>query len=263
MASGPTTCRSWRQGASPGAHRHNQGDIAFLYNADQFSKSDSDALIQAPIGHSEGYIPTGATGHPVIILGRLSEHSTHVLVTTVSSYRADQLGLLSPWKQPRHRKKDPEDFRSFAGCQRPSEAYPPLSLLAGQSLPKPRTGWVYVQCALVVPLSVLGPFGKTCSGEPFQMQPSSLAELRLHFAAKCLTWRDCERRLAAAEPSPVALLPAPSLPTAPSPATPSPTSCPSWRERPSCPAVPARPPKGVPPWEKPWRRAVGSEGREG
>ncbi|KAK3319008.1 hypothetical protein B0H66DRAFT_533511 [Apodospora peruviana] len=177
-----------------GGHNWLEGEIAFLKPYDQFNQEDLETLIQPCEGKKYGYLPPKATGHPVIILRRLSETSTHVLVVPVSAYRSDASNnFLPPWKQRFHECKRPEDFRAFGTCERPNNQYPPLFLENNLQMPKPRASWVWVQSGWVVPLTVIGYFDK--SNEILRMRANSLADLRAHMRAKCKRWKECEWKL--------------------------------------------------------------------
>ncbi|KAK4034753.1 hypothetical protein C8A01DRAFT_18512 [Parachaetomium inaequale] len=179
-----------RPSKMPRCPRWREGDIAFLRHERDFSCQERAELLR-------GYIPELATNHPVIVLRRLSERSTHVLITTVSAYASERNQGLPPWRQRYHQEKRALDFRSFEGTERVSDHYPPLFLQPGQAMPKPQTSWVHIQSVWAVPITVLKVFTKTRT--PLSMRPDSLDELRRHMAAKCRGWRDAQRALAAAE----------------------------------------------------------------
>ncbi|KAK0746504.1 hypothetical protein B0T18DRAFT_153455 [Schizothecium vesticola] len=150
-----------------------EGHIAFLKQADAFSPVDYDTLIRS------GYLAEGATGHPVIVL-RASK--THLVVTPVSAYNARSQKFLPPWKQQWHRGTLKETvFRAFHGSEQPCATNPnrpPLRLLPGMAMPKPRESWVNVSSVWAVPMRVIGKFNKV---EGFhEMTPASLASLRQH-----------------------------------------------------------------------------------
>ncbi|AEO60866.1 hypothetical protein MYCTH_90096 [Thermothelomyces thermophilus ATCC 42464] len=194
----------WRRDAAAGAPVWRPGMIAFLHKKKECYPEAIEDLI------STGHLPHGALGHPVIILQRPSMQSTHVLITTVSSYCAEENNGSPPWKQPRHRSKCPEDFRSFLGSERVSNTYQPLRLHPGKQFPKPSASWVYIQSAFVVPVCVLGRFFRPPMprGMMLTMLPESLEDLRCHMAAKCKAWAECQERLLAAEAARLSL-PAP------------------------------------------------------
>ncbi|KAL2018234.1 hypothetical protein VTK56DRAFT_1141 [Thermocarpiscus australiensis] len=178
---------------SPSINNWREGDIAFLRPSGEFSSSDYDALIRSR------YIPAKATGHPVIILRRLSEHSTHVLITPVSAYSSGPFNhYLPPWKQVHHAPKHPRDFRGFHGSELPNDEFPALFLEEGQSMPKPRTSWLYIQSLWVVPLSVITRFTK--SRELLRVRADSLDDLRRDMARRCKSWDKGVRDLSTAEP---------------------------------------------------------------
>ena len=180
-------------------HHWQEGEIAFLQPASAFSDKDYADLITPKPGHRLGQIPSKATGHPVIILKRLSAASAHVLVTPVSAYSSGpDNNFLPPWRQHYHRRKDPNDFRSFLGCERYSTDRPSLYLADGRSMPKPRASWLNIQSAFVVPLNVISTFTK--SRHLLRVQQESLDELRSHMAAKCHQWNEATRLLVHHEP---------------------------------------------------------------
>lgn len=141
-----------------------EGHIAFMKKADALSPRDHDALIES------GYLPGGATGHPVVLL-RVSE--THLVVTPVSAYNAAAQKFLAPWRQGWHRGSLKERlFRGFAGSQQPCAgdlSRPPLRLLSGMAMPKPRESWVYVDSVWCLPLTAIGKFNKV---DEFVSSPS-------------------------------------------------------------------------------------------
>ncbi|KAK4134492.1 hypothetical protein BT67DRAFT_455856 [Trichocladium antarcticum] len=172
-----------------------EGDIAFLLPAGQYSPSDRLALLK---GHGKGHLDEKATGHPIIILCRLSEKSDHVLATTVSAYSSGPgNNFLAPWKQTYHRSKNPLDFLSFEGSERVNNKIPALHLEGG-SWAKPKTSWVYSQSIFVVPVSVLCRYNKAC-GKQLRVRPDSLDFLRRHMEQRCRTWAIRQRDLRAAE----------------------------------------------------------------
>ncbi|KAL2256996.1 hypothetical protein VTK26DRAFT_789 [Humicola hyalothermophila] len=149
------------------------GDVAFLRRVEEFSPSDYAALMKPRRSEGRGHLQRGATGHPVIILAGTR---THVVATTVSAYGSGpENGYLAPWKQRRHQDKEPEDFRSFSGSERPN-GRPFLRLEPGMSWPKRRTSWVNIQSVFVVPRTVLARF--TRSREDLRVQSESLEDLR-------------------------------------------------------------------------------------
>jgi hypothetical protein len=147
-----------------------------------------------------GYMNERALGHPVIILDRISPESDHVLITSVSAYSVERNGGLPPWEQFCHRKKNPESFRSFNGCERYNTSVPPLYLVDGQ-MPKPEASWVYCESLYVVPLSVIGVFTK--SKTQLRMRPDSLEELMTFMSQRMATKNKLEaaqKRLRLKEP---------------------------------------------------------------
>ncbi|KAK4466300.1 hypothetical protein QBC42DRAFT_144832, partial [Cladorrhinum samala] len=175
-----------------------EGDIAFLRPYDEYTPLETKELIEPTQGHRYGHMPVHATGHPVIILRRLSRHSSHVLVSTVSAYGSGSLtsgSYVAPWNNPRQRKHTANSFRSFEGCEiyRGPDALdrPALRLRHGGHLPKPETSWVNVQNAYVVPISVLSVFTKPRRGRSIvllQMEQQSLQDLRSDMEQRCTRW---------------------------------------------------------------------------
>ncbi|KAM7197289.1 hypothetical protein V8F33_005717, partial [Rhypophila sp. PSN 637] len=166
------------------------GDIAYLLPEDAFPPDEHKALIQPPPGCRLGYLPAKATGHPVIILSQPTEKSTHVLVTPVSAYSSgDFNNYLPPWKQEPHKWKYFQDFRSFHGCERYCDKYPPLYLEGDKSMPKPRASWLYVQSLWAVPLTVIGKFTKV--RDFLRVRQDSVDSLLSHMQARCRRWKEC------------------------------------------------------------------------
>ncbi|KAK0641715.1 hypothetical protein B0T16DRAFT_516132 [Cercophora newfieldiana] len=160
------------------AREWQAGDIAFLKHSDAFTEGEVRVLLEPKKGDREGYLPQKATGHPVIILERLSAQSTHVLITPVSAYSSSaDNNYCPPWQQWAHRHKYPDYFRSFEGCERYDPVVPHLRLLPGQRMPKPKTSWVYAQSIFCVPLSVIGHFTKSPVLPCLRMCPDSLNDL--------------------------------------------------------------------------------------
>ncbi|KAK3378722.1 hypothetical protein B0T24DRAFT_568271 [Lasiosphaeria ovina] len=223
-----------------------EGDVAFLLPASSFSAEDHNNLIAG------GYMAEKATGHPVIILKRISGQSTHVLVTPVSAYSSgDFNNFLPPWRQIYHSRKNPRDFRSFDGCERSNRDYPPLFLEGGMAMPKPQASWVNIQSVWSVPLTVIGRFHK--SRDHLRVRHDSLDSLRAHMAQRCALWCESNRRLVAAEPRPAhPFSPLPTL-TATAPVT---QAAPAIRAAPAAPATlaaPATPAAPAPPPQSPAR----------
>ncbi|KAK1755579.1 hypothetical protein QBC47DRAFT_300208, partial [Echria macrotheca] len=182
-------------------------DIAWLDKATNFGAAERQELLDAAPGFPRGYLPERATGHPVIVLKRLSGASTHVAITTVSAYSSGPANNnLAPWKQRCHRSKKAFDFRSFAGSE--SSTNRPLLHLGKGLWGKPQTSWVYIQSVYVVPLSVLSPYHR--SNVHLQMAPASLNDLCAHIERDCRTWGDVMARLQRHEP---ASCTTPTLPT--------------------------------------------------
>ncbi|KAK4127313.1 hypothetical protein N657DRAFT_687612 [Parathielavia appendiculata] len=191
-----TTAGSYSPAASAAAgssqHSWEEGEIAFLRAATNFSAADRASLIKGSAGKKKGCLPVGATGHPVIILQR---SGAEVLITTVSSYGWTHRQL-PPWQQACHKGKARDDFRAFAGSERPN-GRDVLLLRPGQRFPMAKASWVYAQSAYVVPLSVIGRFDKV-KGRVLRMTDESLRDLCAHMETSCPTWRGCQARLSAA-----------------------------------------------------------------
>ncbi|KAI1480488.1 hypothetical protein F4774DRAFT_408986 [Daldinia eschscholtzii] len=167
-----TTCQS-----SPPNRQYSgnwqDGEIAFLKPHCQFNPAAYKDLIDS------GYLHVKATGHPVIVLGH-SEGSSHYVVTTISAYGSGPNNdYLPPWEQAYHRSKDRSAFRAFRGSVRPNPHRRFLELEGSESLPKPKTSWVYAKNAFVVPSSTLKKFDKV-NGIP-RLTQGSLEDLLRHF----------------------------------------------------------------------------------
>ncbi|KAI1453192.1 hypothetical protein F4805DRAFT_462021 [Annulohypoxylon moriforme] len=151
------------------AHNWQDGEIAFLKDAEEFTLDEYDSLI------SSGYLHKKATRHPVIIL----EHSNdrkHFLVATVSAYSSGrENNYLPPWMQFNHKCKRREAFRAFSGSAKPFPDQKHLQLADGASFPKPETSWVYMPATFVVPASTLKEFDKT--PKRLRMTEESLKDL--------------------------------------------------------------------------------------
>lgn len=186
MSSARITCAP-----RPSSHQWRERDIAFLKPSTCFCLEDYNALIKpAAAWGGRGYMPEGATGHPVIILRRVGNH---VLVTPVSAYSSgDYNNNLAPWNQKFHRRKCRYDFRSFDGTELASNDHPALFLERG-SMPKPKVSWVYIQSVWVVPVSVITHFTK--SRQLLRLRQDSLASLCRHMAERCWSWAGCQQRL--------------------------------------------------------------------
>lgn len=153
------------------------GEVAFLKLSNQFDDHDWNCLINS------GYLPKGATGHPVIILSRRSSSSTHVAVTTVSAYSSGKFNnYLAPWKQDFHYRKSRHSFRSFQGSERADGSRQLLYLEGKKMMPKPKASWVYIQSVYVVPITTLTLFDKAPTR--LRMTKESLVDLRSHIAAE-------------------------------------------------------------------------------
>lgn len=155
----------------------------------------------------------------MIVLRRLSEDSTHVLITPVSAYSWEMNGRQPPWRQRHHKRKRRADFRSFEGSERVNNTRPFLCLQPGQAMPKESSSWVYIQSVWAVPITALCVFTKPKT--TLSMHPESLEELRQHMAAECSSWGEGLRKLDAAAPdaappvaAPAAAAPPASNPTA-------------------------------------------------
>ncbi|KAI1343141.1 hypothetical protein F5Y15DRAFT_429107 [Xylariaceae sp. FL0016] len=187
--------KNWR-GSRPGKSRdaidhHTQrtfptwkaGDVAFLKTSESFNSTDYYDLIKS------GYLPSGATCHPVIIL-ESSPDSRYHHVTTISAYSSDEYSnFRPPWQQDIHYAKWACDFRAFDGSVKPNNDYDHLHLADGQMCPKLRTSWVYIQRLYVVPSRVLGTFDK--AKQPLRMTQQSLRDLIDHMKAKSKCFKDC------------------------------------------------------------------------
>ncbi|KAH6675384.1 hypothetical protein F5X68DRAFT_193933 [Plectosphaerella plurivora] len=207
-----------------------EGDIAYLKDLAYYTWDEYDQ-ITLKTGNK---IPEGASNHPVIILkkGKRTNMGQFYLVTTVSAYSSSyDNGYLAPWKQGVHSSKTPKDFRSFAG----SELYQPgckaaLQLKPGQSMPKPKTSWVYAQHAYVVPEYLLGAFNKS----PYQleMKTESLVDLNSHMKQSCSHFQKklVDHRISV--PAPVAITPSPKV------VAPASTKALSWAAAPIKPTSP-------------------------
>ncbi|KAI1095564.1 hypothetical protein F5B19DRAFT_503740 [Rostrohypoxylon terebratum] len=151
------------------------GDIAFLKDVHEFNLDEYNILIKT------GYLHAKATRHPVIILEHSKDYK-HFLVTTVSAYSSGkENNYLPPWRQYNHKCKRRENFRAFAGSEKPFYYQNHLELADGGCFPKPETSWVYMPATFVVPASVLKEFDKT--PRRLRMTEESLKEL-LHDMAK-------------------------------------------------------------------------------
>lgn len=149
-------------------HVWEDRDIAYLKHSDQFSDEDKKALLEPERGNKHGYLPAKATGHPVIILRRISNKSTHVLITAISSYSAcEGNNFLPPWKQEHHRWKKPKDFRALEGSELPLDSQRWVYLEKGERMPKNggHTSWIRY---------VLSPstLSQSFSRRPFSDRPS-------------------------------------------------------------------------------------------
>ncbi|KAK0724246.1 hypothetical protein B0H67DRAFT_567514 [Lasiosphaeris hirsuta] len=192
------------------------GDIVSLKPARCFSQDDYGRLLAPGPRSTRGYLPAQVCGHPVIILLRLSEKSTHALITPISAHgsgtlkRHDTFALGLPWARPSTKHRNKEHYRAFDGTPRPSTHRDALYLeTQDMSLPMPDKSWVYIQSVWVVPLSVLRRFA---SGRRLRVHRDSLIDLRAHMSEACGLWKEHTARLRRFEPSAV---PAP----APAPAT--------------------------------------------
>ncbi|KAI0888048.1 uncharacterized protein GGS22DRAFT_185429 [Annulohypoxylon maeteangense] len=150
-------------------HDWKDGDIAFLKDANEFTRDEYNDLIRS------GYLHFKATKHPVIILEHSNDHK-HFLITTVSAYSSGrENNYLPPWKQFHHKCKPREAFRAFSGSAKPSYHQNYLQIADGGSFPKPETSWVYMPATFVVPSSALKEFDKT--PERLRMTKESLDDL--------------------------------------------------------------------------------------
>ncbi|KAI1310715.1 hypothetical protein F5Y03DRAFT_392163 [Xylaria venustula] len=179
------------------------GDIAFLKKAEEFSAAEQNEVLE------RGGVHIGATGHPVIILGR-SNDSRGYTVTTVSAYKSgEENDYLPPWKQAIHYKKDADGFRAFEGSARPNNKFQHLYLEGGKLWPKPKTSWVYIHTRYTVPPSTLVRYNKTKS--QLRMTRESLQDLLRHIhttskgsrgrtTAKSANWEPNKRITMTAQP---------------------------------------------------------------
>ncbi|KAK0707933.1 hypothetical protein B0H67DRAFT_494435, partial [Lasiosphaeris hirsuta] len=185
------------------------GDIASLKPARCFPKEHYDALLAPNRGSTRGYLPSQVCGHPVIVLLRLSNKSTHAIITPISAHGSVCAGsrrgssvLDLPWARQRHKHRNPEHFRAFDGTPRPSARRSALYLEGdGVHLPMPHTSWVYIQSVWVVPLAVLRPFNP---GHPLRVHRDSLIDLRAHMSEECGCWKEHMARLRQVEPPAIA-----------------------------------------------------------
>ncbi|TRX95524.1 hypothetical protein FHL15_003482 [Xylaria flabelliformis] len=160
------------------------GDIAFLKWADAFSRTERTELLESR------RVPTGATGHPVIILASSSD-SRYYIVTTVSAYGSGDYNYnLPPWEQSVHMRKNKNAFRAFEGSARPNDRFEPLRLANNKQWPKVETSWVYIYSSYLVPATTLIHYTKSESG--LRMEPTSLQDLLGHMEAKC--WKFCAQK---------------------------------------------------------------------
>ncbi|KAL7622094.1 hypothetical protein AAE478_007596 [Parahypoxylon ruwenzoriense] len=147
----------------------NAGDIAFLKSVNEFNNAEYDALIKTR------YLCGKATQHPVIILEH-SEDYQFFLITTVSAYGSGMHNdYLPPWQQSNHTRKCRNDFRAFYGSELPNIRQKHLMLEVGGCFPKPKTSWVYIRNAFVVPLSTLQNFERART--QLRMTQESLQDL--------------------------------------------------------------------------------------
>ncbi|KAK5656484.1 hypothetical protein OQA88_4461 [Cercophora sp. LCS_1] len=188
------------------------GDIANLKPARLFPLDQYNALLAPGAGCTRGYLDVEACGHPVIILLRLSERSTHAMITPISSHgsnrmtECDCISFSLPWARRRNRHKNAEHYRAFDGTPRPSTRRRPLYLEGDAMLPMPNASWVDIQKVWVLPLAVLRRLS-TDGGQRWvpRMQRESLIDLRAHMSEECARWKEHMRRLLSVEPTPAAL----------------------------------------------------------
>lgn len=196
--------RPVQRSEKPFNHDWQNGEIAFLKPTHELNPVQYKELI------GSGYMQSGATGHPVIILERPNIHSTHALVTTVSAYSSGYWNNnLAPWKQNCHRRnKQPDDFRSFEGSERSNPNRQTLYLEGGALMPKPETSWTYIQRVQVVPISALKKFDK--SRDILRMTKDSLNDLRRHMSAQTIGIKQHFERLRSYEPKTQIQMPRPA-----------------------------------------------------
>jgi hypothetical protein len=146
------------------------GDIGFLSPEAEFNDIDWQCLT------ATGYLPKRATGHPVVILNRPSDDSTHVIIATVSAFGASKgNGNLPPWKNRYHSKENRRYFRAFDGSEKPNQKQDRLHLQDEKRMPKSQSSWVYIQYVYVVPITTLKNFNK--SHTRLRMTEESLSDL--------------------------------------------------------------------------------------
>lgn len=139
------------------------GEVAFLKSRASMSPGEAAALVDS------GYLPVGATNHPVLILHRGGSVNTHALVTTISAYGSGpsddpSRDWVAPWERPLYGDWDRQDWVSVKGsevCKVPGRCFDPILHLSDsrRQMNKVRGSWLNVQCAWVVPVSVLHGFG--------------------------------------------------------------------------------------------------------
>ncbi|KAK3364715.1 hypothetical protein B0T25DRAFT_421257, partial [Lasiosphaeria hispida] len=173
------------------------GDIASLKPTKLFSKAQYSNLLAPPPGSTRGYLPMQVCGHPIIILKRLSQRSTHALITPVSAHgsacaRLGAFTLNLPWDRQRNKHKNREHYRAFDGTPRPSNRRELLHLDGEGSLPMPATSWVYIQSVWVIPVAVLRPLDPR---RRLHVRADSLIDLRAHMSEECGRWKEHMERL--------------------------------------------------------------------
>ncbi|KAK3304860.1 uncharacterized protein B0T15DRAFT_369610, partial [Chaetomium strumarium] len=163
-----------------------EGHIAYLTRWEELDQARRDEVRSCRI-------PRGAMGHPVIVLRRLSERPTHVLITCVSTHGAGPHDdFRAPWERPERMRalgaKVPEDFRAFHGSERPSQVSEYLHLEGYNAWPKSQTSWVNTQQVDLVPVAILGWFTKPRRPQPLRVTRASLEDLRDHMARANWGW---------------------------------------------------------------------------
>lgn len=95
-------------GLGPRTGHWQVGDIAYLKPEKEFTDDEYRDLRVPTAKYPRGYLHAMATGHPVIIVKKFSESSTHVAITPVSAFSSGPWNKdLAPWNQKCHRAKNP------------------------------------------------------------------------------------------------------------------------------------------------------------
>lgn len=152
------------------------GEIAFLKSHETFLNKDHRDLV------ASGYLPRGATNHPVIILQAGPDRA---IVTTVSAYNSGaDTNFLPPWRMFAHRDKHYDDFHAFVGTKLPPRStHDHLRLCnPGAKMNKPQASWVYIKSFFTVPYSVLIPWNRV--PQQLRVSKESLMQLRADIQRK-------------------------------------------------------------------------------